>query len=273
VLTLVRPCHDDGVGVLAGAEPFSSDGSGAVARTGVVVCHGFTGSPQSMRPWAEALAGEGYAVRLPRLPGHGTTWQELQATRWPDWYAEVDRAYLDLQQRCDTVFAVGLSMGGTLAFRLAEQHADTIAGIVTVNAFLASRDKRLLLLPVLKQIVPSLPGIGSDIKKAGVTELAYTRTPLRAVASLAEMQKSVRADLRLIRCPVLSYRSREDHVVDSSTSAVLERALGGSGRYTEVVLEDSYHVATLDNDFPTIVAGSLDLIRSGGRTAPAPSAP
>jgi len=171
------------VGVLAGAEPFSADGGGPAGQVGVVVCHGFTGCPQSMRPWAEGLAAAGYTVRLPRLPGHGTTWQEMQATRWPDWYGEVDRAYTELQGRCDTVFAVGLSMGGTLAFRLAEQHADTIAGIVTVNAFLASRDKRLLLLPVLKHLLPSLPGVGSDIKKPGVTELAYARTPLKAVAS------------------------------------------------------------------------------------------
>ncbi|HVU73531.1 MAG TPA: alpha/beta fold hydrolase [Mycobacteriales bacterium] len=250
------------MGVLAGAEPYSADGDGANGRVGVVVCHGFTGCPQSMRPWAEGLAAAGYTVRLPRLPGHGTTWQELQATRWPDWYGEVDRAYTELQGRCDTVFAVGLSMGGTLAFRLAEQHADTIAGIVTVNAFLASRDKRLLLLPVLKRIVPSLPGVGSDIKKPGVTELAYPRTPLKAVASLAEMQKEVRANLGLIRCPVLSFHSREDHVVDPSTSALLAAELGPTGRYTEVELAESYHVATLDNDLPEILSGSLDFVRS-----------
>ncbi len=97
--------------VLPGAEPYSADG-GAV---GVLVCHGFTGTPQSMRPWAEHLAGAGYAVRLPRLPGHGTTWQELNATRWQDWYAEVERAHAELAGRCEKVFAVGLSMGATLA--------------------------------------------------------------------------------------------------------------------------------------------------------------
>ena len=215
-----------------------------------------------MRPWADGLAAAGYTVRLPRLPGHGTTWQELQATRWPDWYGELDRAYSELSERCDTVFAVGLSMGGTLAFRLAEQHADTIAGIVTVNAYLASRDKRLLLLPALKHVLPSMPGVGSDIKKAGVTEMAYDRTPLKAVASLREMQDDVRANLGAIRCPVLSYHSIDDHVVDSSTSQLLAKELGPTGRYTEVELTESYHVATLDNDFPTILSGSLDFVRS-----------
>jgi carboxylesterase len=250
------------VGVLPGAEPFSADGDGAAGRIGVVVCHGFTGCPQSMRPWAEGLAAAGLTVRLPRLPGHGTTWQEMQATRWPDWYGEVDRACTELAGRCDTVFAVGLSMGGTLAFRLAEQRPDTIAGIVTVNAALASRDRRLLLLPALKWVIPSLAGVGSDIKKAGVTELAYARTPLKAVASFTEMQKDVRANLGRIRCPVLCFRSPQDHVVDSSTSELLARELGPTGRYTEVELPDSYHVATLDNDFPTILSGSLDFVRT-----------
>lgn len=259
------------VGILAGAEPFSADGDGPAGRIGVVVCHGFTGCPQSMRPWAEGLAAAGYSVRLPRLPGHGTTWQELQATRWPDWYAEVDRAYSDLQGRCDTVFAVGLSMGGTLAFRLAEQHADTIAGIVTVNAFLASADKRLLLLPLLKRVVPSLAGVGSDIKKPGTTELAYSRTPLKALASLAEMQKEVRAGLGRITCPVLAFHSRDDHVVDSSTSKLLGTELGPTGRYTEVELTESFHVATLDNDFPAILSGSLDFVRTLAATPHQPA--
>ena len=75
--------------VLPGAEPFSADGG----DVGVVVCHGFTGSPQSMRPWAEALAGAGHTVRLPLLPGHGTSWQEMNRTTWRQWYDEVDRAF------------------------------------------------------------------------------------------------------------------------------------------------------------------------------------
>ena len=72
-------------------------------------------------------------MRLPRLPGHGTRWQELNRTTWHDWYAEDERALLELRERCETVVVMGLSMGGTLALRLAEQHGDAVDGLVLVN--------------------------------------------------------------------------------------------------------------------------------------------
>ena len=64
--------------VLPGAEPFLHDGSDEI---GMLLCHGFTGSPQSLRPWGEHLAAEGLTVRCPRLPGHGTDWREMNRTR------------------------------------------------------------------------------------------------------------------------------------------------------------------------------------------------
>src|SRR5919109_4608653 len=117
-------CHSGGedevMPVLPGAEPFSHEGG----RTGALLCHGFTGSPQTLRAWAEYLAAAGLTVSLPRLPGHGTTWQEMARTRWEDWYAEVDRALSDMRPRTDEIFVMGLSMGGCLALRLAEVHGD-----------------------------------------------------------------------------------------------------------------------------------------------------
>ena len=86
---------------------------------GVLLCHGFTGSPQTLRPWAEYLAQQGLTVSLPRLPGHGTTWPDLGRTGWQDWYGEVDRAFGTLAGRCEQTFVFGLSMGGCLALRLA----------------------------------------------------------------------------------------------------------------------------------------------------------
>jgi len=111
------------------AEPFCVDGG----DVGVVVSHGFTGTPASMRPWAEHLAAAGYSVRLPLLPGHGTTWRDTNRSRWPQWYGAIEDAYTELRARCRVVVAVGLSMGGTLVTRLAEQHPDGVAGLVLVN--------------------------------------------------------------------------------------------------------------------------------------------
>jgi carboxylesterase len=245
------------VGVLPGAEPFAADGG----DVGVVLSHGFTGSPQSLRPWATHLAEAGLTVRLPRLPGHGTRWQDLNDTRWPDWYSEIERAFDDLRGRCRWVFAMGLSMGGTLALRLAEQRPAEVAGLVLVNPSLATERKDMrYALPVLRRFVPSTPAIGDDIRKPGVTEGAYPRTPLKAAYSLSQLWPLVAADLGQITAPVLTYRSRVDHVVEPLSGRLLREG-ARSTKVTEVILEESYHVATLDNDAPAIFAGSLEWVR------------
>lgn len=243
-----------------GAEPFSAAGSGALARTGVLVLHGFTGSPVSVRGWAEHLAAAGLAVRLPRLPGHGTRWQEMAATRWQDWYDEAARGLAALTQDCDTVVVAGLSMGGTLALRLAELSPELVSGAVTVNASLLTRDPRLRLLPVLQHVVPSLPGIGNDTALPGVDEGAYDRVPLKALASLLALQRLTLADLGRIVCPVLAGRSRVDHVVTPDSGRLLTERTA-SGLVTEQVLERSHHVATMDHDAPEVFAATLRFVR------------
>ena len=245
-----------GTTVQSGAEPVRIDGG----PVGVVVSHGFTGCPQSVRPWAEHLGAAGLSVLAPRLPGHGTTWQDMNTTRWADWYGEVAAAFDDLRSRCETVFAMGLSMGGTLVLRLAEERGAQVAGLVLVNPSLGTERKDAKLLPVISRIIPSFPGIGSDIKKPGVTENAYSRIPLKAAYSLQKAWPTVSADLSRIHCPVLTFRSRVDHVVEAVSGQTLVAGLGE--RVEERILENSYHVATLDNDAPEIFEGSLSFVRA-----------
>ena len=243
--------------LLPDAEPFSADGG----PIGVVVSHGFTGNPASMRPWADHLAAAGYTVRLPLLPGHGGTWQDTNRTRWPQWYATVESAFLELQERCERVFAVGLSMGGTLVTRLAEQHPDAVAGLVLVNPAYATRRFDAKFAPYISWAVRSRPAIGGDIKKPGVDEEAADRTPVVAFASLQKLWKATLGDLAAVRAPILMYRSREDHVVDDLSAQLLKaRAVNTTVR--EVILENSYHVATLDHDAPTIFEGSVEFIEA-----------
>ncbi|NKQ53048.1 alpha/beta fold hydrolase [Amycolatopsis sp. K13G38] len=249
--------------VLAGAEPFSHTGS---VEAGVLLCHGFTGTPQSMRPWGEHLAGHGYTVRCPRLPGHGTTWQECNRTTWPDWYGCVRTELLQLRETCENVFVFGQSMGGTLALRLAEDFGEQVAGLVLVNPSVMTLRKDAKLLPVLSRVLPSVPGIASDIKKPGVTELAYARTPVRAAASLAQLWRLVRADLAKVTQPLLLFHSVVDHVVEPVNARIVLEGVRGED-VTEVVLQDSFHVATLDNDAPTIFERSVEFVaeRVGSR--------
>ncbi len=236
-------------------EPYSAPGG----RTGVLLVHGFTGSPASMRPWGEQLAGEGLAVEIPRLPGHGTTWQEMNRSRWTDWYAEASRGLDLLLARCDEVFVAGLSMGGGLALRLAEERPDDVAGLVLVNPSVATTDRRLLLLPVLKRLRGSVKGIKSDIKKADVDEPGYDRVPLKALDSLRALWKVTAVDLPRVTAPLLLFRSVEDRVVQPlSAQLILQRV--SSRDVTERVLDNSYHVAVLDNDAPSIFAQSAEFI-------------
>ena len=247
--------HDALVPIRPGAEAWSADGG----PTGVLLCHGFTGSPASMRPWGEQLAAAGLSVTIPRLPGHGTTWQELNLTRWDDWYSTVERALFDLKQRCSTVFVMGLSVGGSLTLRLAEEHADVIRGIAVVNPMVHTENKAMFALPLLRHVVSSLPGVVNDIKKPGQDEVGYDRLPLQALYSLSQAWPDIRADLPSITMPVLVMRSTVDHVVEPSNAEFVLAHLG-SDDVTDVVLPDSYHVATLDNDAPTIVARSLEFV-------------
>jgi carboxylesterase len=240
---------------VADTEPFAADGG----PIGVVVSHGFTGTPASVRPWAQHLADAGYSVRLPLLPGHGATWRETNRSNWPQWYATIEAAYRELAARCDHVFAAGLSMGGTLVTRLAEQHPHGVAGLVLVNPAYGTRRIDAKFAPYISWAVKSRPSIGGDIKKPGVVEPANDRTPVVAFASLLKLWKVTAADLPSLRAPVLMFRSREDHVVDDLSGRLL-KAGAANTTVQEELLEDSYHVATLDNDAPRIFAGTVDFI-------------
>ena len=144
----------------------------------MLLCHGFTGTPQSMRAWAEHLAGRGYTVRLPRLPGHGTTWQEMNRTRWQDWYAEVDAAFRELRERCDTVV-----VGGPVDGRRARAAAGRGARPARRRAgpgqpgVQAATTRGSVALPVLKHLVASFPAIANDIEKPGVDRAGATTAP------------------------------------------------------------------------------------------------
>jgi carboxylesterase len=213
-----------------------------------------------MRPWGEHLAAEGFAVRCPLLPGHGTRWQDCNLSTEHDWTEAVGTAFDELRKDVDRVVVAGLSMGGTLAIRLAEVRPDDVAALVLVNPSLLTLRRDAKLLPLLAKVFPGWTPIGSDIKKPGVVEQAYGKLPTRAMLGVTRLWAATRADLARISAPVLLFRSREDHVVEPASSEAL---LGGisSTDTTEIVLEDSYHVATLDNDAPRIFAESVVWIR------------
>ncbi len=243
-----------------GAQPWSIDPQGPNARIGVLLIHGFTGSPAAMTPWGKALSQHGWSIRVPRLPGHGSRWQDMNLTTWEDWYAEVERNLRELQAKCDQVFICGLSMGGSLALRLAQQHGNEISGIILVNPAVHSKRQDRLLLPIVSKFVKAFPGIANDIAKPGQDEVAYLKLPLKAAHSLAQLWKTIQSDIAKVTQPVLLFRSLQDHVVEASNAQWILEHISSSDK-EEVLLENSFHVATLDYDAELIETASADFIK------------
>jgi carboxylesterase len=225
----------------------------------VLVLHGFTGNPSSMRPVAHALAQAGWAVELPLLPGHGTVVEDMVPTRWSDWSRAAEAAYHRLAARCQGVAVVGLSMGGTLACWLAEHHQEVL-GLVVVNPFVdpPAESFRDILRGLLQSGVEVTPGIGSDIAKTDVHELSYDSAPVAALLSLLEGVDDVAESLARLTCPVLLLSSRNDHVVPPESGDVLCRR--AAGPVERLWLERSYHTATLDYDADVVVARTLEFV-------------
>ncbi|MBW3547146.1 MAG: alpha/beta fold hydrolase [Actinobacteria bacterium] len=248
--------------VWPGAEGWSVEGG----PVGVVVLHGFGGSPATVRPLAEALAGAGCSVELPRLPGHGTTVDDMVLTGFADWWAAAERAYLRLAARCPDVVVAGCSMGGTLAARLAARHPE-VAGLVCINPMARPADPALtemigLMVDAGEVVSPAGP---PDIADPDAEEPAYDTVPLAALLSLHRALDELQADLGRVACPVLVMTSAHDHVVDPADSDHLAGRVAGP--VERVALHRSYHVATLDHDRGEVARRCVEFVR---RVAPSP---
>lgn len=245
--------------VMAGAEPFRMEGN----ETGILVSHGITGTTQSVRPLGEALAAEGFTVAGPRLIGHGTTIEDHAGSTARGWISSVEDDLAWLEDRCENVFFTGLSMGGTFSLYFAAVRPDLVRGIIPINAcvFLGNPDlARLVFDP---QAPPTVPGVGSDIKAEGIEELAYPEvsvTPLKEFMALVRVTDDL---LPAVTCPALILQSTEDHVVPPENGPYILERLGSEDKQL-VRLENSYHVATLDNDKDLIVERALAFIREHG---------
>lgn len=250
------------VSVMPGAEAWSAQGG----PLGALVLHGFTGNPISLRPLAEDLADAGLAVELPRLPGHGTRWQEMNRTTWHDWAREAGAGLELLRARTQRRIVVGLSVGGLLALHMAATRPDAVDGVVVINPAMELHPHPLLrFVPVLKWVLPAYPDPGGpdDIARPDISEHAYPLIPVRALASMIDLQR--RLDLESVTAPLLVLTSRTDHEVSVEGSATILRRVASVDR-EQVWLENSQHVATLDHDAPEVSKRTIEFAR---RVAPA----
>ncbi|HUW87721.1 MAG TPA: alpha/beta fold hydrolase [Candidatus Paceibacterota bacterium] len=241
-------------------EDFAVRGSGPEGKIGILLVHGFTGSPASMRSWAEFFAARGYTVRVPRLPGHGTEWQDLNKIHWQEWPAKVVEELDELGKTCEKVFIFGLSMGGGTSLYVAAHHNDRLTGIVLVNPMIHIPGASVKFAPILSLFRSHLPSVGNDIKRPGVSEWAYDALPTKGIVQLNKLLKSSRSTLGQIKIPLLLFHSAEDHLLPVSNTEIVMAEIGAP-RKQRVELLNSYHVATVDYDCDLIFENSLIFVQ------------
>lgn len=240
--------------IIPGAEPFSHDGG----PVGVLVLHGFTGNPSSVRPLADAMVAAGHTVECPLLPGHGTRIEDMLPTRWADWSAEAEAAFGRLAARTERQVVAGLSMGGSLAIWLAVHHPE-VAGLICVNPAVAADAGTVELVQAMADAGEEImPAIGSDVADPDVVESAYPGTPIAPLLSLFEVAGQLGHRLGEVGCPVLLFTSPEDHVVPPADSDLLASTVAGP--VERVSCDRSYHVATIDFDRDLIAQRSVDFV-------------
>ncbi|MDE0583578.1 alpha/beta fold hydrolase [Planococcus sp. A6] len=234
--------------VIEGAEAFFLKGG----STGILLCHGFLGTPQSVRELGEALGKQGYTVSCPRLPGHGTHFKDLEQFSYDDWFRSVEHAYIELRKSCTSVFVIGQSMGGTLSLDLASRHPE-IEGIALINpAIDIPQFETYRSRPAHAYITEDAP----DIKKADAVEITYGQAPVKAYQQLLGYMDAIRTKLGEVRCPVVF----EDHVVPpGNTDYILCNISSDSKQKYE--LDDSYHIASMDHEAEYIVEMAVRFVK------------
>jgi carboxylesterase len=242
-------------------QDWAATGTGKNAHVGVLLVHGFTGSPASMRPWGEFLHSKGFTVRVPLLPGHGTHPENLNKVKWQEWPAKVEFELSELRKSCDVIFLVGLSMGGGTVLNVAASHNESLSGLILVNPMIHVKGVPVELAFFLSRLQKMRTSVGDDIKRPGVTEWGYDALPTRGVYQLLKMLRITRRNLPKITIPVQLFHSVEDHTLPVTNTEIILSEIGSINK-SRIELVNSYHVATMDYDQELIFQNSLTFIEA-----------
>jgi carboxylesterase len=243
---------------------WAAPGHGENSKIGIILVHGFTGSPAAMRPWGEFLNSKGYTVRVPLLPGHGTKVEELNTVKWQEWPAKVIFEIGQISQSCERIVLIGLSMGGGTILNVAASLAGgnkNIVGLVLVNPMIHVRGIPAELAYFLSRFQLLRKSVGDDIKRPGMTEWGYDALPTRGVHQLLKMLRITRRNLPTIKLPLQLFHSVDDHTLPVSNTEIILREIGSLDK-NRIELVNSYHVATMDYDQELIFQNSLTFIES-----------
>ncbi len=222
----------------------------ARGAAGVVLIHGFNGTPDDMAELGAWLSRRGYGVRSVCLPGHAGRLSEMAAATWNDWHAAARDATRTALAHYDRVIVVGHSLGGALALAVAADEP-AIAGVASICPPCQLRRGLLEAVALLRRFVPYVPAVRYDVNRTWAERWqlhrthAYDWVPLATVQSLFGGLAELRERLPAVRCPALVMCARHDHVVpmEDGVEAYLQL---GSARKELVVLSRSFHLVLAD---------------------------
>jgi carboxylesterase len=210
--------------------------------TGILLIHGFTGTPSEVRFIGEFLRDKGYTVMGILLKGHGTTPEDMKKCGYRDWIRGAVEGYKSLKQECDEVFAVGLSMGGLLSLYLARNY--DVRGVATLSAPIRIHG-RLAAFSFIERHFKTY--ILRNPEKKNINVISYDKSPIISVHNLFKLIRYVKANLKYIEKPVLVMQSYGDRTVSPMSANIIYNNIGSKDK-SIIYLRNSGHVITCDKE-------------------------
>jgi carboxylesterase len=200
------------------------------------------------------------------LPGHGTTWEDLNTRTAADWTGAVEEAVDSFEADHDEVFLVSLSFGGALSLDFAARHPGRVKGLVLLAPFVKTNDPLRFVAPLASKLIKSVPGVGNDIALEGQDELCYDRVPAVASVHMLRFVRGVRNNLDKVTTPALIMHGRQDHTSPSTNAQLIHDGISSTDKEL-VWLERSYHVITMDHERDEVFERTHSFIRERSRSA------
>ena len=237
-------------------------------RNAVLLIHGFTGAPYEMKEFGEYLAGRGFRVYAPLLPGHGTNKEDMIKTNRTDWIEGAEQGLkLLLSEAPENIFVSGLSMGGTLTLYLGATHPE-VKALAPICAAVCIQDWRArFLLPILRYFFRYSPFSAEPVNildksllddpVAEEVRSRYDRPAVSCAVESLRLLREVKEKMIDINQPILIIQARKDGLVPPSNAEYIYQTVSSLDKRI-LWLENSAHLATLDFEKHTVFRETAD---------------
>lgn len=228
------------------------------SETGILMIHGFTGSPSEMRYLGDFLREKGFSVKGVLLKGHGTTPKDMKATNHFDWIKSAEEAYHELAGQCEEVFIVGFSMGGAIGLHLA--HKYKIKGIISLSTPIRILNRQYYIAMLIKYLKYFMGKEGRVVRQKDPFVISYDKTPVKSLINLLQLINLVKGNLHRMDKPILIMQSYGDGTVHPSSANFIYKRIASIDK-SIVFLHKSGHIITCDCEKEQVFDEVLSFIR------------